>query len=78
MLGVRGRVLLEVQDSMLASTDGAEGVIAGESVSEGFTMCGILLVSVGKGDIHPCLHIIQGTLDGACTLYDGTAEGDIA
>ena len=51
-------VLLEVQDSALAGKDGAEGVITGESVSEGFATCGILLVSVGKGDVNPCLHVI--------------------
>ena len=73
----RGRVLLEVQDSALAGTNGAEGVITGESVSEGFAACGILLVSVGKGDVNPCLHIIRGTLGGASVLDGGTAEGDI-
>ena len=51
-------MLLEVQDSMLASTDGAEGVIARESMSKGFAMHSVLLISVGEGDIHPCLHII--------------------
>ena len=54
----RGGVLLEVQDLTLTSTNRAEGVITGESVSKGFAMCGILLVSVGKGDVNPCLHII--------------------
>ena len=49
---------LEVQDLMLAGTDGAEGVIAGESMSEGFVTHSILLVSVGEGDVHPCLHVI--------------------
>ena len=73
----RGRVLLEVQDSTLASTNGAKGVITRESMSEGFAMCGFLLVSVGKGDVNPCLHVIQGTLGGASTLYGGTAEGDV-
>ena len=47
---------------MLASMDGAEDVITGESVSKGFAMYSILLVSVGKGDVHPSLHIIQGTV----------------
>ena len=70
-------MLLEVQDSMLASTDGAEGVVAGESMSKGFTMLSILLVSVGEGDIHPCLHVIRGTFGGASALDGGTAEGDI-
>ena len=54
----RGRVLLEVQDSALAGTNGAEGVITRESMSEGFAACGVLLVSVGKGDVNPCLHVI--------------------
>ena len=54
----RNGVLLEVQDSMLASMHGAEGVIATEFMSEGFTMHGILWVSVGKGDIDTCLHVI--------------------
>ena len=51
-------MLLEVQDSALASTNKAEGVITGESMAKGFTVCGILLVSVGKGDANPCLHVI--------------------
>ena len=51
-------MLLEVQDLMLAGTDGAEGVIAGESMSKGFATRSVLLVSVGEGDIHPCLHVI--------------------
>ena len=54
----RSSMLLEVQDSMLAGTDGAEGVVARESMSKGFTMSSLLLVSVGEGDIHPCLHVI--------------------
>ena len=70
-------MLLEVQDLALAGTNGAEGVITGESVSKGFATCGILLVSVGKGDVNPCLHIIRGTLGGASALYGGTAEGDV-
>ena len=74
----RGRVLLEVQDSALAGTNGAEGVITGESVSEGFAVCGILLVSVGKGDVNPCLHVVRGTLGSASALDGGTAEGDVA
>ena len=71
-------MLLEVQDSMLAGMDGAEGVIAGESMSKGFTTCSVLLVSVGEGDIHPCLQVIRGTFGGANALDGGTAEGDIA
>ena len=67
-------MLLEVQDSALAGTNGAEGVITGESVSEGLAACGVLLVSVGKGDVNPCLHIIRGTLGGTS---GGTAEGDV-
>ena len=51
-------MLLEVQDLMLASMDRAEDVVARESMSEGFTTHGILLVSVSEGDIHPCLHVI--------------------
>ena len=47
-------------------------------MAKGFAMCGILLVSVGKGDINPCLHVIQGTLGGTSALYGGTAKGDVA
>ena len=47
-------------------------------MAEGFAACGVLLVSVGKGDIYPCLHIIRGTLGGASALYGGTAKGDVA
>ena len=47
----RSGMLLEVQDLMLAGMDGAEDVITGESMSEGFTTHSILLVSVGEGDI---------------------------
>ena len=51
---VRGSgMLLEVQDSALASTNGAEDVIAREFMFEGFTTCSILLVSVGECDVHP-------------------------
>ena len=71
-------MLLEVQDLMLSGMDGTEGVIAGESMSKGFATCSILLASVGEGDIHPCLHIIQGTFGSASALDRGTAEGDIA
>ena len=70
-------MLLEVQDSALAGTNGAEGVITRESMSEGFAVCGVLLVSVGKGDVNPCLHVIRGTLSGASALDGETAEGDI-
>ena len=73
----RGRVLLEVDDSVLAGTNGAEGVVTGQSVAEGFAACGVLLVSIGKGDVNPCLHIIRGTLSSASMLYGGTAKGDI-
>ena len=41
-------------------------------------MCGVLLVSVGEGDVHPCLHIMRGTA--ACCgswLDSGTAEGGV-
>ena len=51
-------MLLEMQDSTLAGTDGAEDIVARESMSKGFTMHSILLVSVGEGDVHPCLHIM--------------------
>ena len=46
-------------------------------MAEGFTVRGVLLVSVGKGDVNPCLHVIQGTLGSASTLYSGTAKGDV-
>ena len=42
-------MLLEVQDLMLSSMDGTEGVIAGESMSKGFATCSVLLASVGGG-----------------------------
>ena len=74
----RSGMSLEVQHLMLAGMDRAEDVITRESMSEGFTMCSILLVSVGEGDIHPCLHIIRGTLSGTHTLDVGTAEGDVS
>ena len=54
----RSSMWLEVQYLMLASMDRAEDVVARESMSEGFTTHGILLVSVSEGDIHPCLHVI--------------------
>ena len=46
-------------------------------MAEGFAACGVLLVSVGEGDVNPCLHVIQGTLGSASMLYSGTAKGDI-
>ena len=71
-------MLLEVQDLMLAGTDRAEDVVARESMSKGFAMRSILLVSVGEGDVHPCLHIMQGTV-GSTSMWDiGTAEGDVS
>ena len=69
-------MVLEVQDLTLASTNGAEDVIAGESMSEGFATHSVLLVSVGEGDVHPCLYIMRGTVCGTSTLDIETAEGD--
>ena len=70
-------MLLEVQDLVLAGRNGAEDVIARESMSEGFTVHSVLLVSVGEGDVHPFLHIMQGTVSGTSALDVGTAEGDV-
>ena len=40
-------------------------------------MSAVLLVSVGKGDIGPLLHIMQRAVTGGDALGKGTAEGGV-
>ena len=55
-----------MKDLTLASMDGTEDEISRNwSMSECFAAHGILLVSVGKGDEHPSLHVMQRTV--SCT-----------
>ena len=58
----RGSMAVEVEDAMLASMDGAEDQVSGCSVSKCFPTGGVLLVSVGEGDVNPSLYIMQGTI----------------
>ena len=54
----RSSMVLEVQDMTLASMDGTEDGVSRSPMSECFPMGGILLVSVGEGDVNPSLHIM--------------------
>ena len=73
----RGVKLEEVLDTMTEGMDGTEGVVTGHSMSKGLTMCAVLLVSVGKEDVGPLLHIIQRAVTGRDTLDEGTTEGGV-
>ena len=74
----RGSMVAKVEDASLASTDGAEDRVPGESVSECFPTGGVLLVGVSEGDVYPSLHVIRGTLHGGSLLDVSIAEGGVA
>ena len=48
--------------------DGAEGVVTRETMAQGFPLTGVLLISIGKGDEGPLLHVIPGTVTGGDVL----------
>ena len=71
-------MVVEVEDMMLACTDGAEDQqVSRCSMSKCFPMDGILLISVGEGDVYHSLHIMQGTLHSGSVLDDHIAEGGV-
>ena len=61
-------------DPALDGLDRAEVGITGEAMAEGFPTSGVLLISVGKGDICPLLHIIPRTSTGRDPLEGWTAK----
>jgi hypothetical protein len=63
-----------VQHTALSSSDWAQDGVSRGPVSECFPPRCVLLVSVGEGDVHPCLHVIQGTRCGGWALNGGAAE----
>ena len=59
---VRGGIVLEkMLDAALDGSDRAECGVAGDAMAKGFPMSGVLLISVGKGDVCPLLHVIPRT-----------------
>ena len=54
----RSSMVSEVEDAMLAGMDGAEDGVSGGPMSECLPMGGVLLVSVGEGDVNPSLHVM--------------------
>ena len=46
-------------------------------MSKGFAMSAVLLVGVGKGDVGPLLHVMQGAVTGRDALDESTAEGGV-
>ena len=51
-------MVTKMEDTSLASMDGAEDRVPGQAVGECFPVGGILLVSVSEGDVYPSLHVI--------------------
>ena len=74
----RGSMVTKVEDTSLASTDGAEDRVLGEPMSECFPTGCVLLVGVSEGDVYPSLHIIQGTLHCRSSLDISIAKGGVA
>ena len=68
---------MKVFNLMSDSMDGTEGGATGHAVSKGLTMCGVLLVSVGGGDIAPLLHIMPRAITGQDALDEGAMEGGV-
>ena len=56
-----GIVLEEVVDVVLNGLDRAESGIAGDAMTECFPASGVLLISVGKEDVGPLMHVIPRT-----------------
>ena len=69
--------MAEVKDTALGCLDGAESVVTGAAVAEGFAACSILLVGVGETDVSPALHVIRRALSSGSSLDGRTAEGGV-
>ena len=70
-------MLAEVVDMASNGPGGAEKVIAREAMAEGLPTSGVLLISVGKGNISPLLHVMPRTATGWDALGKRATEGDI-
>ena len=64
----RGVVLAEMVHMLLYGADGAKGVVAGETMAQGFPLSGVLLIGVGEGDEGPLLHVIPRVFTGGDVL----------
>ena len=67
-------MLEEVMDMSLDGADRAEVRITREAMAKGLPTCAVLLISVGKGDIGPLLHIIPRIGTGGDVLESRAAE----
>ena len=67
-------MLEEMLDTALDGLDGAEVGVTGEAITKGLPVCAVLLISVGKGDVGPLLHVIPRTCTGRDALEGCTAE----
>ena len=63
---------------MAEGANRAEVDVAGCTMFKGFTMSAVLLISVGKGDIGPLLHVIPRTSTGWDALEGRTAERSVS
>ena len=74
----RGMVLVKMVDMALDGSDRAEGGVAGEeAMAEGFPKSGVLLISVGEGDVSLMLHVIPRTITGRDALGKQAAESSV-
>ena len=70
-------VLVEMEDMVLDGLDWTDGGVTGEAMANGFPWSGVLLVSIGEGDVGPLLHIIPRTITGGDVLGEWTSESGV-